>query len=107
MKIAPVSILSRHYLDRIISTDRRPVRQLRTLSQTTLKSGPIQVKRDRSQMFSSGGKAFSAFRPPALDDIAARLGGHPFQKPMGPSTLDLARLIRSFHNLILFILLIS
>jgi len=56
---------------------------------------------DRSSVSHLCGQAFSSSCPPSLDDISARLGGHPFQKAMSSFAFDSAGLIRSFHNNIL------
>lgn len=48
------------------------------------------------------GEPLSPLGPAPFDDVSARLGGHPLQKAMGSFPLDLAGLIRSFHNRHLF-----
>jgi hypothetical protein len=45
-------------------------------------------------------ESFTAFGPPASDDIPAGPGAHPFQKTVGPGSFDIAGLKCSFHSLI-------
>jgi len=40
---------------------------------------------------------FSPLLPSSIDNFPALLRGHPFEKPMGPGTLDFTWLICSFH----------